>query len=270
MSLNTLALPVRSEKVHTRHGVPSSGTGMAQDFPFPNSGRVTEEEVEAMRTRKMSREPQAGKELSPESSEDKSPQQNLVGEAVCSGSTAQECNGEEKPRRSRTRRGCKRRSRGSQQERPGLARGGDHSSELGVHEQDHDGEKPHKCSECGKSFRWRSRLIQHGTIHMEERPYECDKCRKRFQTKSSLLKHYGSHTEERPYECPDCGKGFKRNPHLVRHRLIHTGERPHECEECGKSFRRSSYLIVHQRIHNGERPYKCGECGKSFIVSSNL
>ncbi|XP_031953850.1 uncharacterized protein LOC116438933 [Corvus moneduloides] len=30
ISLNTLTLPVRSEKVHTRHGVPSSVTGIAQ------------------------------------------------------------------------------------------------------------------------------------------------------------------------------------------------------------------------------------------------
>ncbi|RMB91425.1 hypothetical protein DUI87_32216 [Hirundo rustica rustica] len=79
------------------------------------------------------------KELRMETREDKSPQQILVEEAALSGSTAQESSGEEKPQRSRTRRGSKCRSRGSEQERS------IQSSELGVPEQLHNGEKPHKC-----------------------------------------------------------------------------------------------------------------------------
>ncbi|NXR65723.1 ZSCA2 protein, partial [Rhadina sibilatrix] len=51
-------------------------------------------------------------------------------------------------------------------------------SELVVHEQFHDEEKPHKCGECGKSFSWRSRLIRHQMIHTGEKPYECPECGK--------------------------------------------------------------------------------------------
>ncbi|NWV44463.1 ZN544 protein, partial [Grantiella picta] len=50
------------------------------------------------------------------------------------------------------------------------------SSELG--EKALGGEKPHKCGECGKSFRWRSGLIEHQRIHTGEKPHECGSCGK--------------------------------------------------------------------------------------------
>ncbi|NXF28281.1 ZN397 protein, partial [Rhodinocichla rosea] len=52
------------------------------------------------------------------------------------------------------------------------------SLELVVHEKLHDGEKPHKCLERGKSFKQSSTLIRHQMIHTGEWPYECGECGK--------------------------------------------------------------------------------------------
>uniref|UniRef100_A0A8U8BWJ7 Uncharacterized protein n=1 Tax=Geospiza parvula TaxID=87175 RepID=A0A8U8BWJ7_GEOPR len=220
--------------------------------------------------------PPAEKELRMETVEDKSPWQNLVEEAILSDSTVQNPNGEENPQTSHSRMGSK----------------------LVVQEQLHDGEKPHKCLECGRSFskgnrlihhqmihtgEWpyesgecgkgfscSSALISHQHIHTGERPYECPQCQKRFWTRSNLLQHQRLHTEERPFHCSECGKGFKRKSNLIIHQRIHTGERPYKCPECQKRFRISSDLLRHQRIHTGERPFRCPECRKAFNHNSNL
>ncbi|NXB72292.1 ZSC20 protein, partial [Donacobius atricapilla] len=52
-----------------------------------------------------------------------------------------------------------------------------------------DGEKPHQCLECGKSFRQRSRLIHHQRIHSDKQPHKCGECGKSVRHSSGLIQH---------------------------------------------------------------------------------
>ncbi|XP_006993629.3 zinc finger protein 582 isoform X2 [Peromyscus maniculatus bairdii] len=131
-------------------------------------------------------------------------------------------------------------------------------------------EKPYKCRECGKAFKYGSRLIQHENIHSGKKPYECKECGKAFNSGSNFIQHQRVHSGEKPYECKDCAKAFSRSSQLIEHQRIHTGEKPYQCKDCGKAFNRISHLKVHHRIHTGEKPYVCKECGKTFSHRSQL
>ncbi|XP_029769235.1 zinc finger protein 251-like [Terrapene carolina triunguis] len=116
------------------------------------------------------------------------------------------------------------------------------------------GERENMCPDCGKTFPWRSHIIEHQRIHTGERPYACCECGKTFIRHSHLLRHRRSHTGERPYGCCECGKTFTRRSHLIEHQITHGSSSPYECCECGKTFTRRSHLIRHQRTHACQEP----------------
>ncbi|XP_012790127.2 zinc finger protein with KRAB and SCAN domains 5 [Sorex araneus] len=122
-----------------------------------------------------------------------------------------------------------------------------------------NGERGHRCSDCGKFFLQASNFIQHRRIHTGEKPFQCTECGKSYNQRVHLTQHQRVHTGEKPYACQVCGKAFRVSSHLVQHHSVHSGERPYGCSECGKSFGRHSHLIEHLKRHFREKSQRCSD-----------
>ncbi|XP_009982464.1 PREDICTED: gastrula zinc finger protein XlCGF7.1-like, partial [Tauraco erythrolophus] len=133
-----------------------------------------------------------------------------------------------------------------------------------------DGQKPFKCTECGKSLKGSTMLLNHLQTHTREKAFECEECGKSFSRKANLVVHQRTHTGERPYKCKECDKSFSHPSSLIAHRKTHVKKKGSFCTMCRKSFSESAALFQHQGVHTDEKPCRCTKCGNSFCLCSNF
>ncbi|XP_060906326.1 uncharacterized protein si:dkeyp-69b9.6 isoform X1 [Labrus mixtus] len=86
-------------------------------------------------------------------------------------------------------------------------------------------DKIFNCPDCGKGFKKKGHLLQHGVIHSSARPYGCSTCSRAFNRRESLTRHEKIH-EEKPFRCPACGRSFRESTSLLNHAASGTCGKP--------------------------------------------
>ncbi|KAL3282300.1 hypothetical protein HHI36_005489 [Cryptolaemus montrouzieri] len=115
----------------------------------------------------------------------------------------------------------------------------------------------HKCFDCDKVFNKACYLTQHNkTFHSGDKPYKCTRCGKRFSSEMTYQEHSAKHAGEKPHKCELCPKQFNHKTDLRRHMCLHTGQKPYACDTCGKGFIRKDHMLKHCETHTRKAQIK--------------
>jgi len=116
-----------------------------------------------------------------------------------------------------------------------------------------------RCNECNKVFNRICYLKQHNkSFHNGEKPYKCTQCGKRFPVEVLYQEHLAKHAGDKPYKCEVCPKQFNHKTDLRRHMCLHTGEKPFTCDVCGKGFIREDRMVKHADTHKKKAAHVAG------------
>ncbi|XP_076123251.1 zinc finger protein 646 isoform X2 [Alosa pseudoharengus] len=107
----------------------------------------------------------------------------------------------------------------------GMTGGAGTSSGLpGDHRSFGDGERPHRCDQCGRSYRHPCSLLNHKKSH-KTGVFRCLVCQKRYYNLLALKNHQRTHFDLKRHKCEECGKAFKIQKQLVNHLRLHEEHR---------------------------------------------
>ncbi|XP_076864144.1 zinc finger protein 865 [Brachyhypopomus gauderio] len=121
-------------------------------------------------------------------------------------------------------------------------------------------DKTYCCNECGKGFKKRGHLLQHGVIHSGARPFACSTCERSFNRRESLTRHEKIH-EEKPYRCPACGRCFRESTSLLNHAASGSCGKPGRGSRSRSSDGSSSVSSEGKVEGSGNGEYQGGQLG---------
>lgn len=131
----------------------------------------------------------------------------------------------------------------------------------------------YRCDICDKIFNKSCYLTQHNkTFHSGEKPFKCSRCGKRFPCDASHEEHVAKHTGAKPFKCVQCPKAFNHKTDLRRHMCLHSGSKPYTCLTCGKGFIRKDHMVKHTETHTKKKGSnsKKTKNGKKRLSSPNF
>ena len=122
--------------------------------------------------------------------------------------------------------------------------------------------RPLQCYTCNKKL--------HSYKHVDGQ-FECSDCNKTFPFKSPLEQHKPSHTTDRPHRCTEkgCKCSFSHKHDLKKHLKAHEDEE-YDCIRCDNSNPDDRLLKQQMNKHLKIPKYFCKKCEKGHVYSMQL
>ncbi|XP_055761386.1 zinc finger protein 420-like isoform X6 [Salvelinus fontinalis] len=135
------------------------------------------------------------------------------------------------------------------------------------------------CSVCGRFFTRTSSLVRHMSSHSKERPFRCVNCGKRFKYSYDFRKHQRELCQKMTQGdlCQDVGQNMAQQKSGLQPEkdFLATAENRAQvdsktCCVCGKILTCTSQMERHLKSHSKARPFHCAICERSFKYKDSL